>query len=183
MPKYTDAEIARADGPFEAPAEISFAYLQEKIAVIAQFPADLERVMQGLEEAILSQPYRAGGWQLKQVIHHIADSHMQAFSRFKLSLTETNPTIKPYIQNAWAETTDSLLADAHLSLAILKPLHQRWVILMRSMQEADFHKTYVHPEYNKTFTLAHVTGLYAWHGHHHLKQIEMYLENRVGSTS
>ena len=98
MPKYTDAEIARADGPFEAPAEISFAYLQERIAVIEEFPADLERVMQRLDEAILSQPYREGGWQLKQVIHHIADSHMQAFSRFKLTLTETNPTIKHYIQ-------------------------------------------------------------------------------------
>jgi len=71
------------------------------------------------------------------------------------------------------------LADAHLSLAILKPLHQRWVILMRSMQAPDFHKTYVHPEYNKTFTLAHAMGLYAWHGHHHLRQIEMFLENRV----
>jgi hypothetical protein len=178
MAKYTDEEIAKADGPYSPPAEFPMAYLSEMMRRIEAFPNDLQKVVSLLTPEQQDQPYRAGGWKLKQVVHHLADSHMQAFSRFKLSLTEDNPTIKPYIQNAWAETPDSTDADIQLSVDIIKALHQRWIILMRSMKLEDFNKTYMHPEYNRTYTLAHVTGMYSWHGYHHLQQIEMYLENQ-----
>ena len=177
MPKYTEIEIAKADGPYVPPSEFSSAYLNEQIARIEKFPVDLERVVAGLFPAQLELPYRAGGWQLKQVIHHIADSHMQAFSRFKLTLTEETPTIKPYDQNLWAASADSENADTQFSVDIVKPLHKRWSILLRSMQPEDFNRVYYHPEYKKEFSLAHVTGMYAWHGNHHLMQIEMFLEN------
>ena len=178
MSKYTDDEIAKADGSFEPPMEFTAAYLAASIARIEIFPHDLENVMKQLDPTWLDLPYRVGGWKLKQVIHHIADSHMQAFTRFKLTLTEDTPTIKPYIQNAWAETADSEMADANVSVTLIKALHQRFVILMKHMKEEDFEKCYIHPEYNKTFSLAHVVGLYAWHGHHHLRQIEMFMENK-----
>ncbi|MDI1232642.1 MAG: putative metal-dependent hydrolase [bacterium] len=177
MSKYTEVEIAQADGPYQAPEVFTIAFLQEAINRLEKFPSDLERVVSAMKPEWQNLPYRTGGWKLKQVIHHIADSHMQAFSRFKLSLTEDSPVIKPYIQNAWAETADSELADITLSVDIIKPLHKRLVILLRSMQTADFDRTYIHPEYNKTFTLAHVVGLYAWHGYHHLRQVEMFMEN------
>ena len=177
MAKYTDEEIARSDGPYSPPEEFPLAYLNEMIRRIENFPEELQKVVSKMTPQQQDMPYRAGGWKLKQVVHHIADSHMQAYSRFKLTLTEDLPTIKPYIQNAWAETADSENADIQLSVDIIKPLHRRWIILLRSMQPQDFTKCYVHPEYQKTFTLAHVTGMYAWHGYHHLQQIEMFLEN------
>jgi len=150
---------------------------------IESFPDELQKVVSKLTPQQQEMTYRQGGWKLKQVVHHLADSHMQAFSRFKLTLTEDSPTIKPYIQNAWAVTTDSENADIQLSVDILVPLHKRWVILLKSMKHEDFSKQYIHPEYNKTFTLAHVTGMYAWHGFHHLQQIEMFLENLESAGS
>ncbi len=183
MTKYTEAEIAKADGPFIAPEEFTSAYLQAAIDRIDQFPIDLVRVVNAMKPEWQDLPYRTGGWKLKQVIHHIADSHMQAFSRFKLSLTEDAPIVKPYIQNAWAVTADSELADIQLSVNIIQPLHKRLVILLRNMKESDFDRTYIHPEYQKTYTLSHVVGLYAWHGHHHLQQVEMFMENMQTAQS
>ncbi len=180
MSKYTEEEIAKADGTFQPPTEFTLEYLTEQIERIEKFPGNLERVMAQLTPELLEQPYRTGGWQLKQVIHHIADSHMQAFTRFKLTLTEGTPTIKPYSQNDWANTADSEQGDVESSLAIIKGLHQRWIILLRSMHIDDFNKCYMHPEYQRTYSLAHVTGMYAWHGNHHLLQIEMFLENVKG---
>src|SRR5437868_6925285 len=104
MPKYTEEEIAKADGPFVPPAEFTRSFINGSIDRIEKFPSDLEKVVNGLSAAQMDMPYRSGGWSLKQVIHHIADSHMQAFTRFKLTLTEDTPTIKPYSQNAWATT-------------------------------------------------------------------------------
>ncbi|MES2618156.1 MAG: putative metal-dependent hydrolase [Bacteroidota bacterium] len=178
MAKYTDAEIARADGPFDPPAAFTTDYIKASIARIARFPDDLERVVKGLTKEQQATPYRQGGWSLAQVIHHVADSHMQAFSRFKLTLTEDTPVIKPYIQNAWADTADSLQGDVQWSVELIRALHKRFVLLMENMGEADFKKCYFHPEYQKTYSLEYVAGMYAWHGYHHLQQIEMYLENQ-----
>lgn len=182
MAKYTDEEIAKADGPFIPPTAFTMDYIKESIARLAKFPDDLERVVKGLTKEQLAMPYREAGWRLAQVIHHVADSHMQAFSRFKLTLTEDTPTIKPYIQNAWADTVDSLEGDVQWSVDLIKALHKRFVLLMDYMSEDDFKKSYFHPEYQKTFSLEYVAGMYAWHGYHHLQQIEMYLENQRQSA-
>lgn len=178
MAKYTDEEIAKADGPYVAPEVFSETYISEQIDRIAAFPADLAKVVKHLSPEQLATPYRKGGWTLSQVIHHLADSHMQAFARFKLSMTEENPVIKPYIQNAWADTADSIKGDALVSVDLLKALHKRFVLLMNNMTVEDFKRTYYHPEYKRTFSLEYVAGMYAWHGYHHLQQIEMYLENQ-----
>jgi hypothetical protein len=177
MPQYTQQQIATADGAFVAPPAFTMAYLQQQIERIANFPADLEAVIKPLSKEILDSPYRDGGWTLNQVVHHIADSHMQAFARFKLTLTEDSPIIKPYNQNAWVTTADCDV-DTMVSVQLIKALHIRFVAIMQSMNEADFSKEYIHPEYNRNFSLAFVTGMYAWHGYHHLQQITMFLENQ-----
>lgn len=178
MSKYTQQQIVKADGSFAAPAEFTMAYLQQQIEGIAQFPSDLEAVLKPLSKELLNTPYRDGGWTLNQVVHHIADSHMQAFARFKLTLTEDNPVIKPYHQDLWVTTADCNI-DTSVSLDLIKALHIRFVAIMKSLSESDFKKEYIHPEYKRNFSLAFVTGMYAWHGYHHLQQISMFLENQI----
>ena len=175
--KYTQQQIATADGAYIAPNSFTLDYLKAQIKKLAKFPADLEKTIAPLSKEKLDTPYRDGGWTLAQVVHHIADSHMQAFARFKLTLTENTPTIKPYNQNDWVTTADCNV-DAMVSVQLIKALHIRLVALMETLNEADFAKQYNHPEYNKTFSLAFVTGMYAWHGAHHLQQISMFLENQ-----
>ena len=157
-------------GPFrptEAPtAEQRAAWIGE----IAILPAHLRETVEGMDDAALDTPYREGGWTVRQVVHHLPDSHLQAYVRFKLALTEEAPTIRPYDEAAWARLPDAVAPVAD-SLDLLDALHRRWVALLETMDEAAFHRTYVHPEHGRVFTLETALALYAWHGRHHLAHV------------
>ncbi len=148
------------------------------IAEIAEAPSKLRAAVAGLTPQQLETPYRAGGWTVKQVTHHVPDSHMNAYVRFKLALTEDMPTIKPYLEDRWAALADSKLTQVETSLDLLDSLHQRWVQLMRSMGDADFARKFRHPEFGE-MTLAKTLALYAWHGRHHAAHITA-LRGRMG---
>jgi uncharacterized damage-inducible protein DinB len=139
------------------------------IGEIAQAPARLRDALAGLTDAQLDTPYRDGGWTVRQVAHHVADSHMNAYVRFKLALTEDAPRIKPYDEARWATLPDSRLAPA-LSLALLDALHERWVTVLRAMAPEDWERLYDHPENGPT-TLRAALGIYAWHGAHHTAHV------------
>lgn len=134
-------------------------------------PDELERAVQNLDEQQLATPYREGGWNIKQVVHHVADSHMNALIRFKLGLTEDNPTIKPYDEAAWARLNDVELVPINVSLTLLHGIHLRMVSTIRGLSEAAWQRTLVHPEYNRQMTLWYLLGNYAWHGKHHVAHI------------
>lgn len=157
-------------GKFEFTGKISTAQREQWIREIETQPARMRQAVEGLSEDQLNLPYREGGWTLRQVVHHVADSHINAYTRFKLALTEDNPTIRPYFEDRWAELPDSM-ADIGVSLALLEALHQRWVILLKALSEADYERTFQHPESGTTTSLAYNLGTYAWHGNHHLAHI------------
>jgi len=136
---------------------------------IERLPNDFRAALDGLTDAQLDTPYRDGGWTVRQVAHHVPDSHINAFVRFKLALTEDTPRIKPYEESRWAELADARLPVAP-SLALLEALHVRWVALLRAMSPSDFERAYDHPE-NGVTTLRSALGLYAWHGKHHTAHI------------
>ncbi|HYX51838.1 MAG TPA: putative metal-dependent hydrolase [Candidatus Limnocylindrales bacterium] len=140
------------------------------IEQIAGLPQKLRAASSGLSVQQLETPYREGGWSLRQVAHHVPDSHLNAYVRFKLALTESVPTIKPYDESAWARLKDSEQTPIEVSLALLDGLHQRWVVLLKSMQPEDFHRKLNHPE-SGVQNLDRVLALYSWHGNHHLAHI------------
>lgn len=150
----------------------------ELIEQIAAVPASLREAVKGLSQEQLDTPYRPGGWTVRQVVHHLPDSHLNAYIRFKLALTEDKPTIKPYEQQMWAELPDAKGADVEMSLRLLEGLHQRWVLLLRSMKPTDFKKEYVHPE-SGVNVLEKTFQMYAWHGRHHVAHITS-LRKRMG---
>ena len=158
-------------GPFEAPAEITPERIAGWIDEIEALPADLRATVEPLSEAQLDTPYREGGWTVRQVVHHVADSHMNSVTRFKWALTEDRPTIKDYREQLWAE-----LADAGLpvgpSLDLLTALHTRWVTLLRSMDGDDWKREFVHPE-SGPVALGVNVAIYAWHGKHHRAHAEL----------
>jgi uncharacterized damage-inducible protein DinB len=136
----------------------------------AGLPARARQATAGLSSAQLDTPYRDGGWTVRQVVHHMADSHMNSFTRFKLALTETNPQIKAYDQDAWSKTADAARTDIELSLRLLEGLHGRWAALLSSMAPEDYARTFVHPE-NGLMTLDRALQIYAWHCRHHVAHI------------
>ncbi|CAN5152361.1 bacillithiol transferase BstA [soil metagenome] len=138
---------------------------------IAMCPSLLENSILNLDEEQLDTQYRPAGWTIKQVIHHVADSHMNAYIRFKLGLTEENPTIKAYNEAAWAEIKDADAVPINVSLTLLHALHKKWYELLKVMTEEDFSRTVYHPEHKKTMTLWELLGNYAWHGKHHAAHI------------
>jgi hypothetical protein len=137
---------------------------------IAQMPERLDAAVAGLNAAQIDTPYRPGGWTVRQVVHHLADSHMNAFVRFKLTLTEDAPTIKPYEEARWAETADAKTPPIELSLALLESLHARWMLLMRSLAPEDWSRKLTHPE-RGVVTLDENLCLYSWHCRHHVAHI------------
>jgi uncharacterized damage-inducible protein DinB len=159
-------------GKFSVPETITSNQIQESIEYLRDFPSYLADSVIKMSEKQLDTAYRPGGWTIKQVIHHVADSHMNAFSRFKLALTEDNPTIKPYDESAWANLADASLA-IDSSMAIIKAVHFKWVVLLQSMTNEDFQKTYFHPEKKRSQTLAEVTLMYTWHSKHHLAHVHL----------
>lgn len=164
-------------GHFTAPAHSTPTDRAAHIDTLRNLPARIREAVQGLTNAQLDTPYREGGWTARQVVHHVADSHMNSYVRFKLALTEDWPTIKPYDEAAWAELPDSKL-PVEISLGALESLHARWVALLESLSDADFERGYVHPE-NGRQSLAFALALYAWHSRHHTAHITT-LRARMG---
>ena len=158
-------------GKFDWNAPVSEAHYPRLIVEIAETPGALRSAVAGLSRDQLETRYRPDGWTVKQVVHHVPDSHMNAYCRFKLALTEDEPTIKPYEEAKWAELPDSQRVPIEVSLDLLDALHQRWVALLRSMDSADFNRGFHHPERDGVMTLKQLLALYAWHGRHHVAHI------------
>ena len=158
---------------FESKAEYAIEEINENIALIEQLPFELKKVLAHIPAENLEKPYRDGGWTGIQVIHHLVDSHLNAYTRFKLAVTENNPTIKPYDENAWAKLFDANDRDYSTSLQLLEALHKKWGIFLSSLNEEDLEKTLFHPESKKTYRVVDMIASYAWHGLHHVAQIKL----------
>ncbi len=158
---------------------ISQQQLRECLLDIRFLSNHIEHVISNLDEYQLDTPYRKGGWTVKQVIHHLADSHMNAFIRCKLALTEGNPVIKPYDQDAWANTIENKNIPVNVSITLLHALHFRWHELFSNLKPEEWSRTIMHPEYNKQMSLWYLLSLYAWHSKHHVAQIQS-LKDRKG---
>lgn len=148
----------------------------ERIAVIEGFPALLRNAVAGLSDGQLDTPYRPGGWTLRQVVHHLGDSHINSFCRFRFALTENAPTVKVYDEARWSELPDAQ-GPIEPTLTLLDGLHQRWTAMLRAMTDADYARVFIHPENGET-PLSKALALYAWHGAHHLRHIAMTRESR-----
>ena len=164
-------------GTFKFEGEITKHIAEDWIHDIEELPSLLRDAVKDLDDEQLDTPYRTGGWTVRQVIHHLADSHMNAYIRFRLALTEDNPVIKPYNETEWAELSDYAL-PIDSSLSLLEALHKRWTVLLHSLSPADLEKTFRHPDSGE-FTVGQTIGSYSWHGRHHLAHIT-FLMKRMG---
>jgi hypothetical protein len=144
---------------------------------IQQTPARLKAAVTGLSDQQLDTPYRDGGWTVRQVVHHVPDSHMNSYVRFKLALTEEEPTIRPYMEDRWAELPEAKTAPIEPSLALLENLHKRWMLMLRAIQPADWKRTFRHPEIG-LMSLEKNLALYAWHGRHHVAHVTALRERK-----
>ena len=165
-------------GRFVPDAQPSPSTRGSHLETIASLPSRIRQAVAGLNDSQLNSPYREGGWTVKQVVHHVADSHLNAYIRFKWAMTEENPTIKPYDETAWAALKDSELTPVDVSLSLLESLHLRWTVLLRSMKAEDFKKKFVHPDSGQ-HEVDWLLSLYSWHGNHHLAHITS-LKERMG---
>lgn len=185
---HTDVTPARAAdggvdlqypvGRFRRPTTLDAGQRDRAIVSIAGTPAALRRAVAGLTEEQLDTPYRPAGWTVRQLAHHVPDSHLNAYVRFKLALTEDEPTIKPYDEARWAELADSRETAVETSLGLLDRLHERWVVLLRSMSAEQFARTLRHPEMGVQ-RLDQMLALYEWHGTHHVAHVTT-LRERMG---
>lgn len=157
-------------GSFKLDGAPTDLQIKRAIDEIAEAPARLRTAVEGLSPEQLDTPYRPGGWTVRQVVHHVPDSHLNSYCRFKLALTEEEPTIKAYHEDRWVELDDSRTAPIEISLAMLESLHTRWVLLLESLTPTDFARTFRHPEIG-VVSLAQNACLYAWHGRHHTAHI------------
>jgi hypothetical protein len=165
-------------GRFKRPAQFTSAEREEAIGAIEQAPARLRAAILGLSDEQLDTPYRPGGWTVRQVVHHLPDSHLNAYVRCKLALTEDDPTIRPYEEARWAELEEARTAPIEVSLLLLEGLHSRWVMTFRNLQPEDWNRTFIHPV-SGSQSLDSTAGLYAWHGKHHVAHINS-LRQREG---
>lgn len=157
-------------GKFKPPEKVTPALRTQAIDTIAETPAKLRAAVKGLKDAQLDTPYREGGWTVRQVAHHVPDSHLNAYTRLKLALTEKEPTIRPYDEARWAELADAK-TTIEVSLSLLDSLHERWVRVWRSLQPEDFARTLRHPDHAGVLTVDWLLFLYTWHGRHHTAHI------------
>lgn len=164
-------------GPWQAPSSISLEWRARHLEQLAALPAELAAAVSGLTDEQLATPYRPGGWTVRQVVHHVADSHLNGYLRHKFALTEDRPTIKPYDENAWAALPDTHL-DVEVSLRLIAALHTRWHLLLRALPSEAFQRRYRHPEAGE-MTLDVSLANYAWHGRHHVAHITS-LRSREG---
>ncbi|MEO6132969.1 MAG: YfiT family bacillithiol transferase [Saprospiraceae bacterium] len=162
-------------GKFDWSAEISEQERNQAIKKIAAFPSRIRSTVSDLTDEQLNTPYRPDGWTVRQVVHHLADSHMNAYIRFKLALTEDNPVIKPYKEAEWAKLPDSKLSP-DVSLSLLEGVHKRWVTMMDYMNESQWELGFTHPEHNRFMVLNKAVAMYAWHCEHHLGHVTGLME-------
>ncbi len=179
MTTTTSPDLRYPLGRFTPPERVSADQRARSIAEIAAAPAALRSAVRGLSDAQLDTPYRPDGWTVRQVVHHVPDSHLQAYVRIKLALTEEEPTIKPYVEARWAELPEARSAPIEMSLVLLEALHVRMLAALESLDDALFSRRYTHPEYGRQFSIDQTVALYAWHGRHHVAHI-MALREREG---
>jgi uncharacterized damage-inducible protein DinB len=165
-------------GRFQRPRSLEPKQRRAAIDTIAEAPTKLRAAVSGLTDAQLDTPYRPEGWTVRQVVHHVPDSHLNAYTRFKLALTEDTPTIKPYNEAAWATLEDSKTTPVATSLALLDAVHDRWIRILRAMSPSDFSRTLNHPE-NGIMNLDQMLALYEWHSRHHVAHVTT-LRDRSG---
>lgn len=166
-------------GKFSFEGSLNDAERKKLIDDIAQAPSQLRAAIKGLSPEQIETQYRPDGWTVRQVVHHVPDSHMNAYTRFKLALTEDEPTIKPYMEDRWANLDDTQATPLEVSLALLDHLHDRWVRLMRSIKPEEWKRTFRHPETDALMSLEKSLALYAWHGKHHVAHVTS-LRERMG---
>lgn len=164
-------------GEFKIPEEYSAQLIDDCINIIQTFPEKLNAEIINLTDEQLDTNYRPNGWTIRQVVHHIADSHMNSLVRFKLAITEENPTVKPYYEERWGELVDSKNYPIEPSLKIIEGIHERWATLLKSLEQKDLERTFYHPEHKKEISLKYNIVFYAWHCKHHLAHITE-LKNR-----
>lgn len=167
-------------GTFDGSLSYSWDILPHWIEDIELLPGKLSAELTECSDNLLDTPYRKNGWTVRQVVHHLADSHLNAFVRYKLALTENNPIIKPYNEQAWALLADYKQMPVEDILTFIYLLHKKWVIVLKHMSPKDFRKTLVHPEPGNNYPpdLFRITGMYAWHGNHHLAHIKLVTQNQ-----
>ena len=158
-------------GRYAKPEAFTTALKQEWMGTLKALPSWMDACIENLDHDQLQVPYRDGGWTIQQVVHHMADSHMNAYIRVKLALTEENPTIKPYDEKAWAELEDVKHVPVNVSVTLIHAIHRRLVSVLERMPEADWERTYYHPEHKRNFPVWEVVALYAWHSRHHTAHI------------
>ncbi len=166
-------------GPFRYQGNTDQHQREQQIGELASAPGYLRAAVAGLSPVQLDTPYREKGWTVRQVVHHLPDSHLNAYTRIKLALTEDEPTIKPYEEARWAELPDARSGPVEVSLTLLECLHRRWVLLLRELTPDDFRRRFRHPEHGRTIGLDEVVAMYAWHGRHHVAHITS-LRSRKG---
>jgi hypothetical protein len=166
-------------GPFTAPEAFVAEDAPVWISAIEALPLWLDAIIENLDAHQLETPYRPGGWTMVQTIHHLADSHMNAFVRLKLALTEERPVIKPYEEARWAETPEIHSVPVNVSITLLHALHRRWVAILQSLEPASWQRSYFHPEQQREVPLWEMTAMYAWHCRHHMEHLRR-LKERMG---
>lgn len=175
-----ETEIARYPiGEYAAPAAFDPTSIRNWIDLLENFPRWLDVLIENLDEAQLHTPYRPGGWSMQQIIHHLADSHMVAYTRLKLALTEENPTVAPYREDRWAETPEVAEVPVNVSITLLHALHRRWAALLRALPEADWHRTFYHPERGHAVAVWELIHFYVWHSRHHAEQMRQLREREA----
>ncbi|NOT28802.1 MAG: bacillithiol transferase BstA [Acidobacteria bacterium] len=171
--RYPIGRMPTVEGPVTAHQR------EEWIRTIESLPLRLRGAVKGLTPEQWDTPYRPGGWTVRQVVHHIPDSHLNAYIRCKLALTEDEPTIKPYDEAAWADLIDTRATEPAVSLALLDSLHARWVVLLRTVEPSAYQRTFRHPEHGRIFSLQQLLAQYAWHSEHHLRHITALREREM----
>ena len=163
-------------GIYQIPNPITQDHITEWISILEHLPERLSRMVEVLTESQLETPYRPGGWTVRQVIHHVSDSHHHSYIRFKWALTEDNPIIKPYLEKEWAALFDTKTAPIQMSLDHLRAVHFKLVYLLKGLNKEQLKRTFVHPEGNQVSTLEENIGRYAWHGSHHFAHIKNLID-------
>lgn len=163
-------------GKFKNSKIHSSELIKEYISELRQLPENIKTLTQKLSEDELKKTYREGSWTIKQLVHHLGESHLNCYIRIKLALTEDNPTIKPYIEDLWVKTVENSKLNPDVSVQLLKSIHAKIVSLAESLSENDLERTYFHPQYQRSSRISDVLSLYSWHGRHHLAHIRLALE-------
>jgi len=171
------AQLKYPIGKFNAPGQFNAEQLEIFKTHISEFPYKLKSTLLHLPESKLDNAYRPEGWTARQVVHHLADSHINSYIRYRWTLTEKRPTIKAYNESDWSLLPDAMHGPIHYSVDILSAIHAKWSYFMNQLEESDFRKSFIHPEYGKELDLYYLTALYAWHGNHHIGHLKIVVNS------